>query len=90
MEDAMNWTARLIGTKDTLNEMLLPTLAKVREVVGPAALAAAKDDEAMTKILDVGYTVLPVPVRLAVSKEKFIRFCLANRDVLLAEPSPAA
>ena len=82
----MNWTGRLTDAKETLEDILKPFLTKVREVVGPAALAAAKDDAAMTKILDAAYLVLPMPVRLLVSKEKFVRFCLANRDALLAEP----
>ena len=85
----MDWTTRLLGAKDTLEHTLQPFLTKVREVAGPAALAAAKDDAAMTKILDVAYLALPMPAQLLVSKEKFVRFCLANRDVLLAEPNAA-
>ena len=43
----------------------------------------------MTEILKVGYLALPMPLQLTVSRDKFIRFCLANRDILLEAPNPA-
>ena len=85
----MDWTAKLQAAKDALNQNLLPALAAVREKVGPTALAAAKDDETLTKVLQMGYLALPLPLQLLVSRDKFITFCLAHRDTLVGAPNPA-
>ncbi len=88
LEDAMGWTDKLQAVaKSALNQNLLPALEAFREKVGPAALAAAKDDETLTEILKVGYLAIPMPLQLMVSRDKFIQFCLANRDVLLTTPN---
>jgi hypothetical protein len=84
----MDWTTRLQAAKDALPQDLLPALAAVREQVGPAVLAAARDDETLTKILQVSYFALPLPVQMLVSRDRFIQFCLANRDILLGTPNP--
>jgi len=87
----MGWTDRLQAvTKNVLNQNLLPALEAVREKVGPAALAAAKDDQTLTEILKVGYLAIPMPLQMMVSRDKFIQFCLANRNVLLEAPKPAS
>ncbi len=86
----MGWMDKLQDVaKNALNQNFLPAVKVVREKIGPAALAAAKDDEAMTEILKVGYLALPMPLQLTIPRDKFIRFCLANRDILLQEPNPA-
>jgi hypothetical protein len=86
----MGWTDKLQSVaKIVVNQNIMPALEAVREKVGPAVLAAAKDDETLTEILKVGYLAIPMPLQLMVSRDKFIQFCLANRDVLLAAPNPA-
>src|SRR6266576_4157678 len=88
LEDVMGWTDKLQAVaKSALTQNLMPALEAVREKVGPAALAAAKDDETLTEILKVGYLAIPMPLQLMVSRDKFILFCLANRDVLLTAPN---
>ncbi len=87
----MGWTDKLQAVaKSALTQNLMPALEAVREKVGPAALAAAKDDETLTEILKVGYLAIPMPLQLMVSRDKFIQFCLANRNVLLTAPNPVA
>jgi hypothetical protein len=86
----MGWREKLQSVAtNALNQNVMPALEAVREKVGPVALAAAKDDETLTEILKVGYLAIPMPLQLMVSRDKFIQFCLANRDVLLAAPNPA-
>ncbi len=60
-----------------------------REKVGPAALAAAQDDEHMEKLFKLVYVALPFPIHLAVKEEAFVKFCFAHRDRLLAGESAA-
>jgi len=60
----MGWTDRLQAVaKSALTQNLMPALEAVREKVGPAALAAAKDDETLTEILKVGYLAIPMPLQ---------------------------
>jgi hypothetical protein len=59
-----------------------------QEKVGPAALAAAQNDETMTKLFKVVYLALPMPVHIVVKEELFVKFCFAHRDRLLP-PAPA-
>ena len=54
-----------------------------REKVGPAALAAAHDDEKMKRLCEVVYGALPFPVKLAVKEDAFVRFCFEHRDRLM-------
>ena len=86
----MGWTDKLhAAANKALTQNLMPALEAVREKIGPAALAAAKDDETLTEILKVGYLAIPLPLQMMVSRDKFIQFCLANRTVLLEAPHPA-
>jgi hypothetical protein len=86
----MGWTDLLKNIAfEALQEDLSPALAAVREKLGVAALKAAKDDATLTEILKVGYLAIPMPLQLMVSRDKFIEFCLAKRDLLLVDPKPA-
>ncbi len=86
----MGWTDKLQAVaQSALNQNLLPALQAVREKVGPAALAAAKDDEKLTEILKVAYLAIPLPLQLMITRDKFVQFCLANRDTLLTAANPA-
>jgi len=55
----------------------------VQEKVAPAALTAAKDDKTMEVLLTPVYKTLPLPVRLVIKKDAFIKFCLNHRDRLI-------
>lgn len=57
-----------------------------REQVGPAALAAAHDDQKFESVCKLVYAVLPFPVHLAVKEDAFVKFCFAHRESL----APAA
>ena len=59
-----------------------------QEKVGPAALAAAQNDEAMRILFKLVYAALPFPVHLVVKEPAFTTFCFSRRDRLL--PSAAA
>jgi hypothetical protein len=61
------------------------------EKVGPAALAAAQNDQTMASLFRGVYTVLPFPVRMVVNEDVFVNFCLNNRTRLLPQSgiSPA-
>jgi hypothetical protein len=54
-----------------------------QERVGPAALAAAKNDEQMLSLFKLVYAALPFPVHLAVKEEAFVKFCFFHRDRLM-------
>ena len=54
-----------------------------QEKVGPAALAAARDDKTMESLFKLVYAALPFPVHMAVKEEAFVKFCFSHRDRLL-------
>jgi len=54
-----------------------------QEKVGPAALAAAHNDQAMGSLFKMVYTLLPFPVRMIIHEGAFVNFCLDHRDKLL-------
>ncbi len=61
------------------------------EKVGPAALAAAQNDQTMASLFRGVYSMLPFPVRMVVNEGVFVNFCLNNRTRLLPQSgvSPA-
>jgi hypothetical protein len=60
------------------------------EKVGPAALAAAKDDKTMESLFKLVYAALPLPVHMAVKEDAFVKFCFGHRDRLLPTSSAGA
>lgn len=61
-----------------------------QEKVGPAALAAAKDDKTMESLFMLVYAALPFPVHIAVKEDAFVKFCFGHRDRLLPASSAGA
>ena len=55
----------------------------IEKKVGPAALAAAKNDESMRSLFETVYRRLPFRIRMVVKEETFVQFCLKNRDRLV-------
>jgi hypothetical protein len=58
-----------------------------QEKVGPAALAAAQNDQAMEVLFEVVYAALPFPVHMLVKEPVFVQFCFGHRDRLLPAAS---
>lgn len=87
----MDWKSKLEVAKGALDadsdrklEENWPKIQQLfREKVGPAALAATKDDEKFASAVKIVYEALPFPVKLAVKQESFLQFCLAHRDRLI-------
>jgi hypothetical protein len=87
----MDWKAKLERAKGALDQDSQrkldehwPKIQQIfQEKVGPAALAAAKDDATMTAAIKVVYLALPFPVHLVVKEPAFVEYCLAHRDRLL-------
>jgi hypothetical protein len=91
----MDWKQKLQSTRQAGEQMLdrktnktieenWPKIQQVfQEKVGPAALAAAQDDEKMKSLFKLVYAALPFPVHLAVKEEAFISFCFSHRDRLM-------
>ncbi len=51
-----------------------------REKLDPSLRGVVMDDEKLKSCLRVVHDALPLPIRLAVSEETFIRVCMKNRD----------
>jgi hypothetical protein len=76
---------------DQLIERHWPAIQRTcREKIAPAVLDAARNDEAMTQIARLLHAQLPWAVRLVVREERFVAFCLTNRDRLIAAVAPSA
>ena len=80
-----------MGLGDSANQQAEKIIAeqwpRIQEIfqnkVGPTALAAAKNDKALGTIFEQVYKLLPLPVRLVVKKDVFVKYCFANRDKLI-------
>jgi len=89
----VDWKSKLQAAKGTLDqdsqrrlEENWPKIQQLfQEKVGPAALAAAKDDERLASMVKIVYGVLPFPVKLVVKQDAFLQFCLTHRDRLIVQ-----
>lgn len=91
----MDWKQKLQSARDagqnglghTTNVIIEEHLPKIQQLfeekIGPAALAAAQNDQAMTSLFKMVYTLLPFPVRMIINEGAFVNFCLNNRGKLL-------
>jgi hypothetical protein len=94
----MDWKAKLTATQDTSTnakgrieeatakkiEEHWPRVQQLfQEKVGPAALAAAHNDETVTSAAKLVHEALPFPLRMVVKQDTFVEFCLAHRDKLV-------
>ena len=70
-------------TEKTIEENWPKIQQVFQEKVGPAALAAAKNDEQMQSLFKFVYAALPFPVHMAVKEEAFVKFCFEHRDRLV-------
>jgi hypothetical protein len=86
-------SARIFGqqSKETIEKIAQekirehwPRIQKLfEEKVGPAALAAAKNEESMRSLFETVYRRLPFRVRMVIKEETFVQFCLKNKDRLV-------
>jgi hypothetical protein len=98
----MDWKQKLQSAKDAGGQLIdqktntaieenWPKVQQVfQEKVGPAALAAAQNDEQMTSLFKLVYAALPFPVHMAVKEDAFVKFCFAHRDRLLPSGESAS
>lgn len=71
-------------TQNALNQYL-PKIQQVFQAhIKPGVLTAAQNDSVLQPVCKLAYITLPFPVRLVVSEDKFVDFCLTNRDKLVA------
>jgi hypothetical protein len=67
-------------------EFLEKHWASVENVVFPKMLSMVEngltDDAGLTSLFEGAYEALPLPVRLAVSRDRFITFCLERKEPL--------
>jgi hypothetical protein len=98
----MDWKQRLQSARESgqrgLEEKSEATIKQYwpqiqelfKEKVGPAALAAAHNDQTMESAFKLVYAALPFPIHLAVKEEVFVKFCFSHRDKLLLSGDAAA
>ena len=90
----MDWKSKLAGKLDAKAQTAIdenwPKVQQLfQEKVGPAALAAAENDDALEKLFKVVYLARPFPLHLAISQDVFVKFCFERRNALLP-PRPAS
>jgi hypothetical protein len=83
----------IAGATTQADEILIRHLPKIRaffkEKMGLAVVTTMKDDAMIAELSKIVYGLLPVMLRLAVKEERFVRFCLANRDKLVGTTESA-
>jgi hypothetical protein len=91
----MDWKDKLkVGGQEAERKAIEEHWPKVQQLfqgkVGPAALAAAKNDQPMEILFKVVYAALPLPVHFVVKEPAFVTFCFSHRDQLLPESAAGA
>jgi hypothetical protein len=87
----MNFSEKLDVAAQQKIEENWPKIQQVfQEKVGPAALAAAQDDDQMRSVFKMAHQALPFPLRLVVKEDAFVQFCFAHRDNLLPKRETTA
>ena len=86
--------AKLAATRRgrTTIEAHWPTIQRIfRDTLQRPATAALYNDTLMCRMLSVVYEELPAVVRVVVTQEEFVQFCLDNRHrLLLPQDDPPA
>jgi hypothetical protein len=55
----------------------------LKEKVGTSTLKTIKDDDVMKDIFEKIYETLPLPIRLVIRREAFVKYCIDNRGMLI-------
>jgi len=78
-------------TENILNQQVEKVLDKhlpkikeiIREKITPVAIATAKNDEIIHRLLAPVYHALPLPMRLVIKEDVFMKFCFEHRNQLI-------
>ena len=78
---------------ETLNQQvdkaIIENWPKIQDIfqktVSEPALLAAKNDKTCEVLFLQVYKQLPLPIRLVVKKDLFVKFCFDNRDKLVSK-----
>lgn len=86
----MGWRDKLdAGAQEKIEENWPKIQQVFQEKIGPAALAAAKNDDQMRSVFKMAHEALPFPLRMIVKEDAFIQFCFLHRDKLLPKNEAA-
>ncbi len=90
IESAKNTTAgSLTETKSKVGGIMESNWPKVETVIYEGLLGVAEgklqDDAALASAFDKVYEMLPMPIRLVVSRVKFIDFCMTKKEPIVAK-----
>jgi len=84
----MGWKDKLDQNAQGKIEEHWPKVQQIfQEKVGPAALAAANNDDTMRSLFKIAYEAIPFPGRMMIKEEAFVQFCFDHRDKLLPAAS---
>jgi hypothetical protein len=87
----MSWRDKVDQNAQEKIEEHWPKVQQIfQEKIGPAALAAAKNDDAMRSLFKMVHEALPFPLRMVVKEEAFVQFCFSHRDRLLPSGEASA
>lgn len=73
------------AAKKLLEEYLPKIRAIVQSKIGSLAQEVVQNDESMSLIFSKLYEALPLAVRLVIKQDKFVAFCMENRDKLIGK-----
>ena len=80
----MGWRDKVDQNAQEKIEEHWPKVQQIfQEKIGPAALAAAKNDDTMRSLFKMVHEALPFPLRMVVKEDAFVQFCFSHRDRLL-------
>lgn len=75
--------------KRASNEAIKSHWPKIEKVLVEGLIGVAEeklnDEHFLTSTFESMYELLPTPVRLVLGREKFLKFCLANKSPILAK-----
>ncbi len=71
-------------TDKETSEVFVLTRKLLTQALGPLNPTILSDDSVMKKALDKIYSRLPMPIRLALWKKRYIQFILADRERLIS------
>jgi hypothetical protein len=80
----MSWRDKLDQNAQEKIEEHWPKVQQIfQEKIGPAALAAASNDDKMRSLFKLAYEAIPFPGRMLIKEDAFVQFCFSHRDRLL-------
>lgn len=72
------------------NNILSEMIPKIRQawyqVAGPLSESIVNDEARLKEVASTVYTVLPIPVRMVIKEDFFVKWCYEKRHIILVEP----